>query len=254
MAFSFSEYSKMFLSLFPRGRAWSREADSVLNSLADAHAEELVRIDERSADLLKERDVRKTLELLDDYERDLGLPDECTEEAGTIQMRRLVAYAKYISEGGLNKQTYIDLADDIGFEITIDEFTPCWSGIACSGDPIGDQSNIFYWQINVYVTPESWVYFTSGASVCGDQLIYVAGTAEFLCVLNKYKPAHTIIIWNYFGPEFSAAFNNAFNAIPSDDTAWLQGAFTRAFGEAFDVYYGGGEFDNAFDSAFYKPL
>ncbi|OGC76295.1 hypothetical protein A2619_05770 [candidate division WWE3 bacterium RIFOXYD1_FULL_39_9] len=255
MAYSVSEYLKMFLSLFPRGRAWSRDVNSVLYKLSNAHAEELTRIDIRSGDLLIERDTRKTYDLLTDHERDLGLPDECSSVSSTITERRSTAFAKFVSEGGLNKQAYIDLAEDLGFTITITEFKPFWCGLGVSGEGCGNQSNIFYWQVNTYINPDDWIYFTSGSSQCGDMLSVVAGTVEQQCVLNKHKPAHTIIIFEYFGPEYSAAFSGAFNSLPSSDQAWLQGAFDRSFDNSFTAYYGGGEFDKpAFDEAFYKPL
>ncbi|OFW46537.1 MAG: hypothetical protein A2003_02530, partial [Acinetobacter sp. GWC1_38_13] len=199
MPYSVSEYLKMFLNLFPTGRAWSRDTNGILYKLSNAHAEELVRIDLRSEELLIERDTRKTSDLLTDHERDLGLPDECTDVASSISQRRNAAFAKFVTEGGLHKQSYIDLASDLGFDITITEFKPFWCGIGVSGDGCGDQSNIFYWQINTYISPESWIEFRSNESQCGDMLTYVAGTIEQQCILNKHKPAHTVIIWKYFG-------------------------------------------------------
>lgn len=255
MSFSASDYLRMFLNLLPIGRAWSRSPDSVLYNLMDANSQELNRLDRRTDDLIQERDPEESLELLDDYERDLGLPDDCVTSTQTISERRSSAYLKFIEEGGLHKQRYIDLASDFGWQISIDEFTPFWVGLGRCGDSVGAQTNIFYWRVNVYIDPVSQqVYFRCGSSQCGDALGSPLSIALMRCIFEKYKPAHTIIIWNLYGVEFSKAFSSAFNAEPHDDVGWLQGSFSQAFDSSFDVYevetdlYG--QFNKDFDTAF----
>jgi len=255
MAYSISEYLQLLLNLLPNGKAWSRSPDGGFYNLLHAHAAELNRVDARSDELKREIDTRYTNELLVDHEYDLGLPDECISEAQSLLQRRNNVHVKFIEEGGLHTQSYIDLADDLGYEITVTEFAPGWAGIVCAGDSCGPQNNIFYVQINITLSPDDWIYFTSGGSQCGDLLIAVADTSALQCILNKFKPAHVTFIWAYTGYAFTAAFSPAFNAIPSDDQAYLSGAFDRGFGFGFNAYYGGGDFEyNAFDSSFYKPL
>jgi uncharacterized protein YmfQ (DUF2313 family) len=212
-------------------------AESVLSQLLYGKADELARIDQRTADLQVEREITLSTELLSDHELDLGLPDECSELGETIVERRRTAHAKLTEVGGLNKQYYVDLLLTLGWVATIEEVPP------------------FSWKVTIYVSPEDWVYFVCGASVSGDQLIKALGTAASRCILQKYAPAHTEVIFEYAGPAFGAGFDRSFDSIPSDDPAWLAGAFTRAFGAGFDLYYGGGEFEpNAFGDGFYKPI
>lgn len=254
MAFSVSEYLQLLLNLLPRGKAWTRDSDSNIYNLMHAHADELNRIDERSDELRQELDTRYTTELLTDHETDLGLPDECFTITQTIAQRRTNAHTKYIIEGGMHIQSYIDLADDLGYEIDVIEFKPAWSGVAAAGDPCGPQENIFYVQIQITLSPDDWIYFTCGESQCGDYLIEVADTSVLQCMLNKVKPGHVIFLYTYTGYEFTSAFSSAFNAIPASDQAYVAGAFDRAFGSAFDVYNGGGAFDyDEFDNSFSKP-
>ena len=257
MSYSANSYLQMLMNLLPRGRAWSRSISGVLYKLMHAFSSEIGRVDVRSDDLSVERDTRFTTELLPDHERDLGLPDSCTELATTIAERQRIVNSKLVADTGLNKQVYIDIATDLGYVVTITEFTPCWCGVAECGDSIGETDNIFYWQVNVYMSPEtfeSWVYFTCGSSQCGDSLIYVPLIGILQCVLNTYKPAWTQIILAYYGPGFSAGFSSGFNSILSDDPVWLEGGYSRGYSSGYDVYYGGGGFSSGFSEDFSKQL
>jgi len=255
MAYSVSEYLQLLLNLLPHGKAWSRSPDGGFYKLFHGQAAELNRVDVRSDKLKREIDTRYTVELLTDHEKDLGLPDDCISQAQSLLQRRQNVHAKFIEEGGLHAQSYIDLASDLGYIITIEDLAPAWAGIVCAGDPCGPQINIFSVKINITLSPDDWIYFVSGASQCGDLLVAVADTSALQCILNKFKPAHISFYWDYIGYAFTGAFSNAFNAIPSDDEAYLSGAFDRSFSTAFNAYYSGGAFEyNAFDDSFYKPL
>jgi len=255
MSYSISEYLQLLLNLLPRGKAWSRQPDGGFYNLMYGHAAELNRVDLRTEELQREIDTRYTSELLTDHETDLGLPDDCITEVQSLLQRVTNVHVKFIEEGGLHAQSYIDMASDLGYEITITETTPAWAGIAVAGDPCGGQGNIFTVGINVTLSPDDWVYFTSGGSQCGDLLVAVADTSTLQCILTKFRPAHITLYWTYTGYAFSGAFGPSFNAIPSDDEAYLAGAFDRAFGTGFYAYYSGGDFDyEEFGSSFYKPL
>ena len=253
---STEDYKQLLKNLLPWGKAWNRDGDSILDQLMHTKGDELSRIDVRMSDLLKERDTRKTLELLIDHEEDLGLPDDCTELGATIAERRNIAHNKLIEIGGLNRQYYIDLMDDLGYgDIDIEEYTPFWSGQGTSGEACGDQTNIFYWKVNISIDPDNWFPFRAGMSLAGDRLLRVAGMETVRCILNRVKPAHTNLLFGYYLYAFDESFDSSFNSIPSggDSGAIIGAAFSRAFSSAFDVYYGGGDFEfTAFDDSFSK--
>lgn len=239
MAYSTTEYTKMLLDLLPNGKIWhaARQSDGVLYNLLKAFAMEMNQLDLRVDDLKIERDTRTAYQLLKEHETDLALPDDCAQGSQTITERRFHAHSKFIEDGGLHEQSYVGLADEFGWTITTDYFSPFWCGIGRCGDSIGDQDALFYARINILIDADSWVYFTCGSSQCGDGLIKDIGTGILECIFNKYKPAHITLIWNYYGPEFTNAFSSAFSAMPSSDSSSIQlGAFYRAFGSAFDVY------------------
>lgn len=246
------EYLRMLQSLLPKGRAWNRAPDSILTQVLYGTSDELSRLDERSEDLQGERDTRTANELLPEHETDLGLPDDCSDAAATITERRADAHARLLALGQQDKQYFIDLAASLGYEITITEYTPFWCGLGVAGDPCGDQEVIFTWTVNTVFGAES-VFFVAGVSQAGDPLVKIPTLGPLECIIKKYKPGHTMVNFNYTGPEFDEAFDLSFNSLPSEDQSYLDGAFNRGFSTAYDVFYGG-SFDNgAFDSAFERP-
>ena len=247
MAFNTTNYLRLLQALLPKGRAWNRDDGSMLTEVLQAQADELARVDGRSDVLLNERDTRLTSELLIEHETDLGLPDTCSTEGETIQERRRAAHAKLIALGQQNPAYFIELALAFGWTITITEYTPFWCGVGGSGEPCGDQETIFYWKVSIAYGSGDIIYFLCDSSESGDPISYIPGTESLVCLLSKYKPAHTVFFFDYVGPEFDRAYSAAFDSLPSESEGYLEGAFWREFGSGFDVHYGG-EFDRgAFD-------
>jgi len=249
-----ADYTRFLKSFLPRGAAWNINPDSILGEFMQALADELARIDARSYVLRDESDPRLASELLLDHERDLGLPNECTEEGTTIQERRAAAYTQMISLGKQTKEYFQDIAEAFGYTITITEYTPFWTNIGVSGESIGDQENLFYWTVNIDASVEP-VLFLSGASESGDSLQKLAGYDAIGCLIQRFKPAHTIVDSVVVGPPFSIEFDTSFDSIPSDGLTSFSGAFLGyAFSSAFDVLIGGAFSKDAFDSNFVIPL
>lgn len=248
------DYLGMLKRLLPIGRVWDAYPDSTMSNFLYGQAEELARIDQRFDDLMREADTRYTNELISEHETDFGIPDECSDPTATLEERRSECHTKLLARGGLTKEYYIELAAAYGYQITITEYTPFWSGVGASGDACGDQNNIFYWTVTINYQGGEYVYFTSGSSVSGDPLIKVTGLDTLICLISKYKPAHTIVLYNLDGYEFDTAFSNAFDSYPTTTTTdWLEGAFGKEFSLDFDVNYGGAFDKDAFDWNFNLP-
>ena len=194
MALTQAQYSEQVKTLLPVGAAWEQNAPgSVVSATSDATAGELARVDQRSDDLQNELDPSTATEMLTDWERVLGLPEDCTNVVGTLSQRRAAAAAKYALVGGQSPQYYIDLAAKNGFEITITEFQLFTMG-SSMGDPITSEADIYSFQVNA---PEETIRdFVSGGSQSGDRL-REWGNEQLECLINKYKPAHTIATFAY---------------------------------------------------------
>jgi uncharacterized protein YmfQ (DUF2313 family) len=253
MARSSLDYLKLLQSLLPRGKVWSRWLNAKLTEYLYAEAEELARIDNRTQDLVKERNTLYANELIDDHELDLGLPDECTRDLDlTLSERRSAANAKLTSTGGQSKEYFIDIAARYGYVATVEEYTPFWCGIGACGDPIGPLLNIFYWKLTIF-TDETPIPFLCGTSVCGDSLNKISELLEAVfCYAFKYKPAHTQLLIATAGPGFSAGFDSGFDSLPSGSITYLTGGFDQGFTYGFNVNLGGG-FSGGFDIGFNKP-
>ena len=227
MGFDFTSYRKMFQNLLPKGAFWNRREGSTLTQYFDALGNEFSRIDGRVDDLIEEKDTRYTTELLEEWERDLGLPDECSADGASVAERRQLVHAKVTSKGDLSPQYFMDLAESYGYTATIT------TGTIAGG-------NIFEWWLTVtYLgTP---LYFVCGEESCGDYLSYIPSLTPLFCLANKLKPAWTLLHEAISGPCFTIAFGIDFAAVRPWNgwTDYLQGAFAQAFSLAYDVRLGG---------------
>lgn len=75
--YSADAYAAALEQMLPPGDALPR-GDSFLRDLLDALAQEFARVESAALNLFDELDPRTTLQLLPDWERVLGLPDDCT--------------------------------------------------------------------------------------------------------------------------------------------------------------------------------
>lgn len=288
MAYSAVDYLKLLASLLPKGRAWNRhfgrllgwgpfgagfgdgfagarmskptQDPSTLMEVLAGQAEELARVDQRSHDLLTEKDTRYTTELLIDHEADFGLPDACMEEAElTVEQRRHILNLKLRAIGQQDKDYFEDLVESLGYgQAYIEEFRPAWSGVLAAGEPCGNQDNIFYWKL--WLGQESdWqiYYFCAGQSECGAHLRWLPLAETIDCLIaERYKPAHTQLLWGYYGYQFGRCFDFGFLSLPpmqQENIDGLYGGFNAmCFGLGFDIAAGGG-FGSSLGSGFSGP-
>jgi hypothetical protein len=89
-------YARMLKLLLPPGKAWRLDADAVISRVLLANADELARVSQRAATLIEESDPQTTVELLPEFERELGLTAEGTEE-----QRRTRVVAMLRNTGGV---------------------------------------------------------------------------------------------------------------------------------------------------------
>jgi len=194
MGLTVEQYIQEMKALLPRGIFWETEDGDVLNNLLSALSEELARIDARATGLLDEVDPRTVYELLPDSERELGLPDSCTDQVDTLAERRDALHSKLISVGGQSRQYFIDIIAVLGYVVTITEFKPYFVTSAVNY-PIYDTRWRFVFQINAPATTVRLM------TVCDEvnSGLRMWGNASLECLTNKLKPAHTQVIFSYEG-------------------------------------------------------
>lgn len=127
-----------------------------------------------------------------DFEKALGIPDDCFDGTGTIEDRRADCQIKLVSLYVVTEQDFIDLALLIGFVITIERpvETTAFPPYDVPFIPVDLKASRFTWIIKgvdlVQGFPPYDVPFLPGSSVTA---------AKLECLFNKLKPANTSILY-----------------------------------------------------------
>ncbi len=202
-------YESFLRKLFPQGWAWNQEPDSVFGKLLEATAWEPARIELRGFDFLREMHPLETFEMLDNWERLLKIPDECTPDSydPSLFERRVRVLQKLTTGGGQTIQFYKLIAAQLGYDISVldvENFKPFQAGISEAGDALtnsvdanGDPTAAGWAYAFLIVAPAEFVrYFQAGQGVAGDPLVY-ASNETLECIIRKFAPAHTTPIFSF---------------------------------------------------------
>ena len=210
-----AEYAQAFNALLPTGPAWPREPDRVLQKFVAGLAGIWGDPVESLAALLltQESDPRSTVVLLPDWEKAWGLPDACAPSPNSIAERQQALVAKMTLLGGQSREFFIAAAASIGYQIRIREYSPFMCGVSEVGDTrrldagvggdgahyrweIGSPDMRFYWTVSV--DSVRIANFHVGAGICGvTPLLGFSLPVDLECLLMRWKPAHTEVIFDY---------------------------------------------------------
>lgn len=186
-------YTRVMLSMLPRGALWSRDPDTVRGRVYAAHAAELARIDALLEQLLSERSPRTAFALLAEWETALGLPDECTGTAVTIAERRAAALARLIATGGQSPAYFVEVAKALGYDITITQYRGRWYGLAKTGGTYGTADHHFTWKVTCTTgTTRPRRY---GQAYYGEPYT-TWGNYPLVCMIRRLAPAHTTVLFD----------------------------------------------------------
>jgi uncharacterized protein YmfQ (DUF2313 family) len=193
------DYGKLLRDLLPPGQAFSREPGTDLEQLLLGMGVELSRVEARADVLALEVVPSTTSELLPDWERAAGLPDNCSMALeDTAQGRRNSLIAKLSSLGGQSISYFVGVLAGLGYQTTITEFRQFRAGLAVAGDPLTNGEWIYVWRVNA---PETTIIeFRAGLSAAGEPL-RSWGNEALECKINALKPAHTLALFGYGATE-----------------------------------------------------
>jgi len=197
MAKSLEKYIELFHDWLPTGDAWRRDPETNIRKLFKGFSHEYFRAECRQLELItREVNPCTTQELLEDWERLVGIPDECTGSFQTTEDRRNQIKQKLTSRGGLNEAFYIEIAASFGVdtEIEIDNAQACRAGACRAGDRIYSQAWQFFW----IVETSDFIrrFCRAGSCRAGDRLSEF-GNETLECTIKKLKPAHTDVIFRF---------------------------------------------------------
>jgi uncharacterized protein YmfQ (DUF2313 family) len=193
MGMTAAEYRNQLVQLLPKGKAWEILPGNVMDNLLNGVAIELARTDGRGDDLLDEADPRTTYELLEDWERVFGLPDDCTGPEDSLESRRQQIVSKMVMRGNQSIQFFKDLAAALGYTIEIEEFTPFRVG-----DRVGARCYGLEWvhAFSVISSLGTIREFRAGQNYVGERLREF-GNDVLECIINRAKPSHSVAIFEY---------------------------------------------------------
>lgn len=213
------DYTHGLADLLPTGPAWPRDPADVLWTALGGLMGIFGYFDGRAADLLEiESDPRSTVELLPDWERNFGLPDDCAAtEQLSIADRQTALVQKMTTIGGQSRAFFIEAAARIGYTITISEYSPFMVGVSQVGDTrdaqgdyrwqLGPVTIRFYWTVHVADARLTWFRCGGGGGQCGvDPMLIIGLATDLECLLRRWKPGHTEIVFDYSNLESGGAF------------------------------------------------
>lgn len=218
-------FTHALLAKLPLGEIWPRALDIDLYRTMRALAGVVARWAERVGRfLLWEAFPPTSYDLLPDWERVLGLPEPCFPAAQTLEERRQAVLEKLQRRpGGQSRPYFTGIARRLGYhvdepsehalpqelpfqagridQITIREFRPFMFGVSRLGDSrwrFAPPRMRYVWIVSVPGVRLKWLRFGHGASRLGqDPHLTIRRAEDLECILNKYKPGHTALFFNY---------------------------------------------------------
>ncbi len=181
------DYEQQGYKLLPVGPAW-KQPDPIIQALGDAAA----RAHNRAVDLIDEADPRTTDELMADWERVAGLPDPCVTGEQSTPERYAALLTKLTSLGGQSAAYFVQLAAGLGNTVSISEFDEF-----TVDDDVDAAINGSDWNFAWQVTATATAFFEMTVNDSVDDPLASWSNAPLECVFERYKPAHTTIIFAY---------------------------------------------------------
>lgn len=175
------QHGRAAMNLLPPSRLWPTQSGALLRLLLVAIGARFAALEARANALLTDIYPPSTVELLPDWERALGLPDECTPLGKTEQERRARVVQKLTLEAKPTAVRFAAIAAQLGYEgVTVED---------------GPEPR----QFTVTVPTGRITWFRAGESRCGDSLASFESATDLECILSKEKPAHTRLNFSYTG-------------------------------------------------------
>jgi len=208
-------FAHAFLALLPQGPIWPRGIGSTLYGTALG----MMGVVERWAAeawrfLHIEAFAPSSLDLLTDWERVLGLPEPCLPVSDlTIAERQAQVREKLARRpGAQSRQYFFEIAQRLGYQVTITEYIPAQCGISrCGATRIVDGPYViqgagvgtpyirYVWTVRVSGPRLTWFAVGAGGRAGQDPHLRIRRAEDLECVLRMLKPAHTRLVFDYSG-------------------------------------------------------
>lgn len=190
------DYHNQLRQLQPPGPAWDPDLYPEQDAILSALAREFARIDARAHALQNEMFPGTISELLPDWERVMKLPDECMG-ATALQGERKAEVLRRFTEAGEQRPDYfVAIAKRLGYpDARVVEWrTPRWGRSRFGTARFGGWNAQFVWEMRLGARRPGCARF--GFSVWGNR--FGANPNDIIeCVIRRYAPAHTLVLFRY---------------------------------------------------------
>lgn len=189
-----ADYTQQQMHLLPIGPAWPQEGSNTSVRLFEPTGNALQALHQRAEQLIEEADARTTSELLDDWERVVGLPDPCLDPPGSTAERRRRVVQRLTYQGGQSVAFFLGFLEALGYPgVTVTEFRPMRVTSKCNA-ALNQGGWRYGWRVNVPEAANKKVMTVRGR--CNDPLASW-GDPGLECLLAVHKPAHTRLFVGY---------------------------------------------------------
>lgn len=156
----------------------------------------------------------QALEWLEDYESAYGLPGDCRQSGLLVQERLALLTVALAERAAITRDYYVWLAAQLGYAVTIEEFSGFKAGFSAAGDRLTNYESRFcagsrageslatgapwqyVWLVRASDTPTT--LFRAGVSAAGEPLASWTNTL-LECAIRQAAPAHTTVHFVYGG-------------------------------------------------------
>ena len=156
------------------------------------------RLQQSAVEILSVLEPATSNQMLADWERICGIK---TDLSKSYQERVKRVIVQLNAVGGLSIPYFTRIAESIGYQIQIKEFSPLQNDLPNPGDLLQfrnepRESLIYMWRVTVLNGDDNIVYFRAGSSFAGDHLVEFGDPIieEFF---RDLKPAHTYCYFAY---------------------------------------------------------
>lgn len=197
MGLSEKDYAHLVNALLPRGLIWSRKKGGVLDSILFSLSSEAARVDARARALIEESDPRTSVEELERWFADHGIPSECVAAIAdpSLEQMRQELIAKITSNSGLTAKYFEELAVVLGYSAKVTTF---------------EEHHVEH-DVEMPLADEKWIpVFTLGITISNDsgfdefttewdaeQPLARWGNSLLECLIKALAPAHVEVIFIY---------------------------------------------------------
>jgi|GEM_PF-157660 len=210
-------YLGQLTALLPPGQALARRADGRAGLLLGVAAAEFARIEARGVVLRDQADPRSVAEMIDDWERALGLPDECAAGQTLLEQRRAAVLARLTERLAPTPATIEAVSLAYGVRASVIEFREHNCEQDCEAPVNGNG-----W-------PHAFTVWGSGRVVtdatCEDgceQPLRAWSDLPHECAVRRLAPAHTVALFDTFQDEW-----DFLGGLPAGATFTRAGAANR---------------------------